>query len=81
MSPSTNEHRGIEIRFGYDIATDGYRAHFVLPEDRRKQLGFQRVVNTDLPMAIEPGKHQVEGRTESEVLDNAHSVIDDYLGK
>lgn len=60
MSPSTKLHRGIEIRYAYDIKTDDYRAHFVLPERRRKQLGFQRGVSANLSRPIEPGESSLE---------------------
>jgi len=81
MPPLTKVHRNIEIRYGYDIVTDSYRAHFDLPEDRRRQPEFQRVVHTNLSKTIEPGKRHVDGQSESEVLTQARSVIDDYLGE
>jgi len=79
MEPSTTVHREIEIRYAYDIATDRYRAHFVLPEVRRKPVGFQRAVFASLSKTVEPGKHHVDGQSESEVLARARSLIDDYL--
>lgn len=81
MSPSTTLHRGIEIRYAYDIKTDDYWAHFDLPEKLHKRSGFQRAVAIDLPTPIEPGKHHVHGPIESEVLRQAQSMIDDYLGE
>lgn len=79
MSPSTTLHRGIEIRYAYDIKTDDYWAHFDLPEKPRKQPGFQRFVATDLSTPIKPGKHHIHGPIESEVLAQARSTIDAYL--
>ena len=80
MPPSTAEHRGIEIRYGYDISTDSYRANFVLSEEWRKRPGFQRNVTTNLPAAIAPGKNHADGDTEDEALARARSMIDSYLG-
>lgn len=78
MFPLKAEHRGIEIRYGYNIATDDWRAHFDLPE-RQRRTGFQRNVPNDLSTPIAPGKHYVDGRTESEALARATSAIDSYL--
>lgn len=80
MLPSTTEHRGIEIRYGYDITTDSYRANFVLPEERRKRHGFQRAITTNLPVAIASGKNHAAGDTEDETLERARAAIDSYLG-
>jgi len=79
MSPSTTSHRGIEIKYAYEIKTDVYWAHFDLPEKPRKQATFQRTVNIMLSNPIEPGKHHVDGPIESEVLAQAKSMIDAYL--
>ncbi|WIG56154.1 MAG: hypothetical protein OJF61_001942 [Rhodanobacteraceae bacterium] len=81
MSPSTTTHRGIEIRYDYDIKTDVYWAHFDLPEKPRKQATFQSRVDVMLSNPIEPGKHHVDGPIESEVLAQARSTIDAYLGE
>lgn len=79
--PPTKVHRNIPIRCEYCIRTDSYHAVFDLPEERRKQSGFQRVVRADLPKTGAPGKYEIEGLTESEVLTQAQSMIDDYLGE
>lgn len=79
MSPSTTQHRGIEIRYGYDISTDSYRANFVLSEEWRRRSGFQRVITANLPAAIAPGKNHADGDTEDEALAQAQAMIDSYL--
>ncbi|WP_426664087.1 hypothetical protein [Rhodanobacter aciditrophus] len=79
MSHKTAEYRGIAIRYGYDITTDGYRANFVLSEEWRRRPGFQRAVTTNLPAAIAPGKNHADGGTEDEALARARAMIDSYL--
>lgn len=81
MSFLMTPHREIEIRYAYDIRTNEYWAHFDLPERPRQQPGFQRFVDTNLSTPLEPGKHRVHGPIESEVLAQAKSMIDAYLGE
>lgn len=83
MTPVTEMHQGIEIRYGYSISDDLFHAHFDLPAEREGQKpGFQRVVLTRLPEAtLRPGKGHFEGPIEGEVLNAARAAIDRYLGK
>lgn len=78
MFPLRTKHRDIEIRYGYNVATDDWRAHFVLPE-RQGHTGFQRTVPTGLSSPIAPGKHHVDGETESEAVTRAIATINGYL--
>lgn len=69
-------HRGVEIRCGYDIASDLHRAHFELPE---RQGGFQRVVHTELAMA--PGKYWTEDASSEQAIKKAKATIDKHLDR
>jgi len=80
MLPRATEHRGIEIRYGYDITTDNYRANFALPEELRRRPGFQRAIATNPPASTAPGKNHASGDTEGEALAQARSMIDSHLG-
>lgn len=79
MLPTTTEHRGIEIRYGYNIAIDGYTANFVLPVKQTMQLTFQRAVKINSPVPPNPGKNHANGDTEGEALARARAMIDSYL--
>jgi len=76
--PLTTEHRDIQILHGYNIVTDDWRTHFVLPE-RQGRTSFQRVVLNDLSAPIASGKYHVDGQTESDAGAHAVSMIDSYL--
>lgn len=81
MRPQTDTHKGIEIRYGYDISRDGYRANFILPPQHQTAGGFQKMVTIDLrPPARSPGPQHVLGHSEEDVLKQARAVIDDFLG-
>jgi len=82
MNPKTYIHRDIEIRYGYDIREDGYRANFTLPAERQAPVKLQRVVTTGLQQAIHPaGLGHVLGSSEAEVLERAKAAIDRFLGE
>lgn len=79
MSHMTTYHRGIEIRYDYNIVTDGYTANFVLPAKQTMQLTFQRAVKINPPVGLKPGKNHADGDTESEALERARAMIDSHL--
>jgi hypothetical protein len=79
MSYMTTYHRGIQIRYDYNIVTDGYTANFVLPEKQTMRVAFQRSVALNPPAGLNPGKNHKDGDTESEALERARAAIDSYL--
>lgn len=82
MFPLTTEHRDIEIRYGYDITTDNWRANFVLPVGRTMTISLHTttpISHPPRPIPPDPGKNHAEGDTEGEALARARSMIDSYL--
>lgn len=82
MNPQTEIHKGIEIRYGYDINRDGYRANFILPPQHQTTGGFQKMVTINLQQTARlPGPQHVLGHSEEDVLKQARAVIDDFLNE
>lgn len=79
MSYMTTYHRGIEIRYDYNIVTDGYTANFVLPAKQTMRVEFPRTVTISQRSELKPGKNHEDGDTESEALERARAAIDNYL--
>ncbi|WP_329743222.1 hypothetical protein [Dyella sp. A6] len=79
MFPLTEEHRDIEIRYGYDITTDSWRANFVLPAKQTMRVDFHRTGFRKPMSTLDPGKNSVSGATEGEALERARAEIDSYL--
>ena len=79
MSYMTTYHRGIEIRYDYNIVTDGYTANFVLPAKQTMRVDFPRSITTSPRSELKPGKNHADGDTESEALERARAAIDGYL--
>lgn len=79
MSHMTTYHRGIEIRYDYNIVTDGYTANFVLPAKQTMRVEFHRTGFSKPHSTLEPGKNHADGDTESEALERARAMIDSYL--
>lgn len=79
MSHKIDSYRGIEIRYGYNIAIDGYTANFVLPEKKMMRVDFPHRVRANPRSGLKPGKNSVPGDTESQALDRARAAIDSYL--
>jgi len=79
MGPTTADHRGVEIRYGYDIGSDCLIAHFVVPRAIRNTGGFQSSVRLSLPTAFAGDKRTIKGDTEEGVVAAAKSEIDSFL--
>jgi hypothetical protein len=79
MSYMTTYHRGIQIRYDYNIVTDGYTANFDLPTKQTMRVEFPRTVATSPRSELKPGKNHADGDTEGEALARARAAIDSYL--
>ena len=79
MSHKTDNYRDIEIRYGYNIAIDGYTANFVLPEKQTMQLTIPHTGFGKRPPTMKPGKNRAYAETEDEALALAREMIDSYL--
>jgi hypothetical protein len=82
MTPKIEIYEAIEIRFGYSIQDDLHHAHFELPAERHVQKSLENESHSSMPVASSlPGKMHIHGPVESELLDQARSQIDTFLGK
>ena len=80
MSTQTTTYREIDILHGCDIVTAIFQAHFVLPADKGKPLGFQRFVLPPGQSAPpQSGKVHLKDSTEQQLLSRAEAMIDSYL--
>lgn len=80
MGPNIAEHRGVQIRYGYNIADDRYHAHFALPNKsaaQNREHGFSSVSTFT---GILAGKQRPEvAESAEEVLKQAQAKIDSYF--
>ena len=82
MTPKIDMYEAIEIRYGYSIQDDLYHAHFELPAGRHVQNSLENESHSSMPVASSmPGKVHIHGPAERELLEQARSQIDTFLGK
>lgn len=82
MLPKLEMYEAIQIRYGYSIQDDLYHAHFELPASRHVLKSLESESHSTKPVASSlPGKVHLHGPVEREMLEQARSQIDTFLGK
>lgn len=80
MGPKIAEHRGVQIRYGYNIVDDRYYAHFDLPEKSSVESVPHSFSRTYTFNGMFPSKQPaVCGSTADEVLKLTRSKINSYF--
>jgi hypothetical protein len=74
MGPEIIDHKDVQIRYGYDINTDEYVAHAVIPNILAP--GFPREVRQQLRSTVPGQLHTERGAVLSDVLNRMKSIID-----
>ena len=79
MGPQIAEHRGVKIRYGYDIASDKFIAHITVPQRLRDGGVMQTRVRGEFRRALPGSKYSGSADSVEALLDTMRHEIDHFL--